>query len=62
LIRYDAAKRLGIAVALGVPDALYRFIGTRRVQLRQLRELDSQLKCIHQREPEPHLEMVYGTA
>ena len=62
LIRYDAAKRLGIAVALGVPDALYRFIGTRRAQLRQLRELDSQLKCIHQREPEPHLEMVYGTA
>jgi ClpP class serine protease len=62
LIRYDAAKRLGSAVTLGVPQALYRFIGTRRVQLRQLRELDSQLKCIHQREPEPHLEMVYGTA
>ena len=62
LIRYDAAKRLGIAVTLGVPQALYRFIGTRRVQLRQLRELDSQIKCIHQREPEPHLEMVFGTA
>jgi ClpP class serine protease len=62
LIRYDAAKRLGIAVTLGVPQALYRFIGTRRVQLRQLRELDSQIKCIHQREPEPYLEMVYGTA
>ena len=62
LIRYDAAKRLGIAVTLGVPQALYRFIGTRRVQLRQLRELDSQIKCIHQREPEPRLEMVYGTA
>jgi len=62
LIRFDAAQRLGIAVALGVPDALYRFIGTRRAQLRQLRELDTQIKCIHQREPEPRLEMVFGTA
>ena len=62
LIRYDAAMRLGIAATLGVPDVLYRFIGTRRVQLRQLRELDTQIKCIHQREPEPYLDMVHGTA
>jgi len=62
LIRFDAAERLGIAVALGVPDALYRFIGTRRAQLRQLRDLDTQMKYIHQREPEPYRDMVYGTA
>ena len=62
LIRFANAAAMGIAVKPGVPAELYRFIGTRRAQLRQLRELDTQIKCIHQREPEPHLEMVHGTA
>jgi ClpP class serine protease len=62
LIRFAAAKELGINVSRGVPAALYRFIGTRRAQLRQLRELESQIKFIHRREPEPHLEAALGTA
>ena len=58
LIRLAAAERLGIAVRPGVPAELYRFIGTRRTQLRQLRELDCEIKFIHCREPEA----VLGTA
>jgi hypothetical protein len=53
LIRLPKAKRLGINVRCGVPESLYGFIGTRRAQLRQLRELDSHIKFIHRREPEP---------
>jgi ClpP class serine protease len=62
LIRFATAAAMGIAVKRGVPAELYRFIGTRRAQLRQLRELDSQLKFVHRREPEPHLELVHGAA
>jgi ClpP class serine protease len=62
LIRLAAAKQLGINAKSGVPVELYRFIGTRRAQLRQLRELDSQIKFIHRREPEPYLETAAGTA
>ena len=53
LIRLPKARRLGINVRSGVPEALYGFIGTRRAQLRQLRELESHIKFIHRREPEP---------
>ena len=62
LIRFAAAQQLGINVSKGVPDVLYRFIGTRRAQLKQLRELDTQIKFVHQREPEPQFEMVQGAA
>lgn len=62
LIRYAKASQLGINVRSGVPAALYRLIGTRRAQLRQLRELDAQIKFVHRREPEPHLELVHGAA
>lgn len=55
LIRFTAAKQMGIAVQKGVPAELYRFIGTRRAQLKQLRDLDSQLRFVHHREPEPDL-------
>lgn len=47
------AKKLGIAVSAGVPAALYGFIGKRRAQLRQLRELEANLLCIHRREAQP---------
>ena len=53
LIRLPKARRLGINVRCGVPASLYGFIGTRRAQLRQLRELESHIKFIHRREPEP---------
>ncbi len=53
LIRLATARRLGLAVTAGVPEQLYAFIGKRRAQLRQLRELDSHIKFIHRREPEP---------
>lgn len=53
LIRLADAKGLGLNVAAGVPDMLYGFIGKRRAQLRQLNELESQIKFIHRREPEP---------
>lgn len=53
LIRIDEAKRLGLNAQLGVPEMLYGFIGKRRAQLRQLRELDTQLRFVHRREPEP---------
>lgn len=52
LIRLATAKRLGLNVESGVPQQLYGFIGQRRAQLRQLRELDSHIKFIHRREPE----------
>ncbi len=53
LIRFATAKKLGIGVVSGVPQQLYGFIGQRRAHLRQLRELDSHIKFIHRREPEP---------
>jgi ClpP class serine protease len=53
LIRLASARRLGLNVVNGVPEQLYGFIGKRRAQLRQLRELDSHIKFIHRREPEP---------
>jgi ClpP class serine protease len=53
LIRLPKAKRLGINARIGIPEMLYAFIGTRRAQLRQLRELDQNIKLIHRREPEP---------
>ncbi len=53
LIRIEEAAKLGLNVADGVPDLLYRFIGKRRAQLRQLRDLESQITFIHRREPEP---------
>jgi len=56
LIRLGKARRLGIKVSSGVPDPLYGFIGKRRAQLRQLRELDQHLKFIHRGEPEPAAE------
>jgi ClpP class serine protease len=62
LIRFATAKHMGMNVLHSVPAELYRFIGTRRAQLKQLRELESQLKFVHQREPEPRLEMVHGAA
>jgi hypothetical protein len=52
-IRMARARRLGLNVRSGVPSALYGFIGTRRAQLRQLRELEQHIKFIHRREPEP---------
>ena len=52
LIRYEAAERLGMAVRKGIPSELYRFIGTRRAQLKQLRDLESQLKFVHRNEPD----------
>lgn len=62
LIRLDGAKALGLNVKTGVPGELYRFIGTRRAQLRQLRDLDSQIKFVHRREPEPLMRGVQGSA
>lgn len=62
LIRFAAAQTLGLNVHVGVPKELYRFIGTRRAQLKQLREIEGQLKVIHQREPEPRLGPVAGSA
>lgn len=62
LIRFASAKALGLNVQVGVPKELYRFIGTRRAQLKQLREIEGQLKVIHQREPEPRLGAVAGSA
>ena len=53
MIRLEKARRLGINAKSGIPEALYGFIGKRRAQLRQLRELDQNLKYIHRREPEP---------
>lgn len=53
LIRLAKAKRLGLNITNGVPQQLYAFIGKRRAQLRQLRELDSHIKYIHRKEPEP---------
>lgn len=53
LIRIEEAAKLGLNVSNGVPDLLYRFIGKRRAQLRQLRDLESQITFIHRREPEP---------
>lgn len=52
LIRFATAQKLGIAVHKGVPAEIYRFIGTRRAQLKQLRELESQMKFVHRAEPE----------
>ena len=57
LIRLGKARRLGIKASSGVPQSLYGFIGKRRAQLRQLRELDQHLKFIHRREPEPGAEV-----
>jgi len=53
LIRIEKARRMGINVKCGVPESLYGFIGKRRAQLRQLRELDQHLRYVHRREPEP---------
>jgi ATP-dependent protease ClpP protease subunit len=62
LIRLDGATALGLNVRVGVPAEIYRFIGTRRAQLRQLRDLDSQIKFVHRREPEPLMRGVQGSA
>jgi ClpP class serine protease len=62
LIRIADAKKMGMAVKSGVPAELYRFIGTRRAQLKQLRDLESQVKFVHRSEPEPRLELVPGAA
>jgi len=62
MIRFDAAADLGLNVKRGVPAALYRLIGSRRAQLRQLRELSERVRFVHQHEPEPRLSMVHGTA
>jgi ClpP class serine protease len=62
LIRLTEATALGLNVKAGVPAELYRFIGTRRAQLRQLRDLESQIKFVHRREPEPLARGVQGSA
>ncbi|HUO97683.1 MAG TPA: hypothetical protein VMU01_03400 [Rhizomicrobium sp.] len=51
LIRIARARRLGINAKNGVPAVLYGFIGKRRAQLRQLRELEQNLGFIRRREP-----------
>ena len=55
LIRYRAAKRLGLWVRRGVPSALYEFVGMRREQLRMLRELHKQVTLVQHptRDPSP---------
>lgn len=62
LIGIADAVRLGINAKSGVPAVLFGLIGTRRVQLRQLRELETQLRFVHRNEPDDGLEAAGGTA